>query len=963
VVTIGHWHHVALTADETSVTLYFDGATDPNWTINRSINVVASNPLRFGDQDNFGGLPYDGLIDEVRFFDRALDAAEVQAVFNAGTDGNCRPCVALPPEAVAWWRAEDNGDDAVSFHNGLPDNGTAFIDGMVDRSFDFDGVDDVVRIPDNDLWDFGTSSFALSAWFKSANATGYHNIIRFHNGAGASGWGLRLEPAGLIQFRTSDVGAACTANIASDSAWDDDEWHHVVAVRDAAAGQLRLYVDGVADATPVSDGGCSINGASDNKLGIGAGQWGSSSGTWEVFNGPIDEVGIFLHALTESEVQTLFNAQTGGACGDCADPSADQITWWRGEGTGYDNIGGHHGTAMNNAAFSPGLNGLAIDLPDGGDFVEIPHHADLAFGPTDPMSIELWAFRETDQDAQHVFSKRFDCFSTPWNYQMVWQQSTNLLCFGHGSDVNGNYVCTTQDKLPLQEWTHLAVTFDGSIATLFVNADPVASKAIQLGTDTNSPPLRFGSVADCDWVDQGFTGLLDEIQLYDRALTRSEILASHTTTAYGRCPACFPYPTGLAAWWRGEGDPTDVTGNNDGTMMNGGGYGSGKVGRAFNFDDDAAPDYIEVPHSASLDITGAFTAEGWIRMDDQAAAAPFIKGDANGSQGVTSYGMSVVGGQTNISLYGSYPADLYTSTDTIGVGDWHHIAVTWDGSTSMPDNVNLYFDGALAQSWSKTTSMNSTGESVTIGAMKPPTYHHTTDGSIDELAIYDRELSAMEIAAIVSAGSSGKCGPPDTVPDPFSFDDQIDVVLDSVITSNAITVSGIDAPTNIGITSCTGTNCEYSINGGGWTATVGIAVDGDMVQVRQTSSPFYGTTTDLTLDIGTIEDTFSVTTWPGHTLTVILAGIGRGSVTSDPAGINCPDGACFFVFAQDEVVTLTPVAKDGSAFAGWSGPADCSDGQVTITADINCTATFDFLGLFADGFETGDTSRWDATSP
>ena len=74
-------------------------------------------------------------------------------------------------------------------------------------------------------------------------------------------------------------------------------------------------------------------------------------------------------------------------------------------------------------------------------------------------------------------------------------------------------------------------------------------------------------------------------------------------------------------------------------------------------------------------------------------------------------------------------------------------------------------------------------------------------------------------------------------------------------------------------------------------------------------------------------------------LTVNRSGTGGGSITSSPSGINCATD-CTENFAKGTVVTLTPVAASGSTFAGWSGSADCTDGNVTVSANINCTATF-----------------------
>lgn len=79
-----------------------------------------------------------------------------------------------------------------------------------------------------------------------------------------------------------------------------------------------------------------------------------------------------------------------------------------------------------------------------------------------------------------------------------------------------------------------------------------------------------------------------------------------------------------------------------------------------------------------------------------------------------------------------------------------------------------------------------------------------------------------------------------------------------------------------------------------------------------------------------------------YTLAVTKAGNGTGTVTSTPAGINC-GAVCSGDYASGTVVTLTPTADAGSTFAGWSGDADCADGQVTLSAAKTCTATFNLI--------------------
>ena len=76
-----------------------------------------------------------------------------------------------------------------------------------------------------------------------------------------------------------------------------------------------------------------------------------------------------------------------------------------------------------------------------------------------------------------------------------------------------------------------------------------------------------------------------------------------------------------------------------------------------------------------------------------------------------------------------------------------------------------------------------------------------------------------------------------------------------------------------------------------------------------------------------------------NTLTVKKKGTGNGTVMSDPAGIDCGLD-CENAYPIGTLVTLTAVPGENSTFDGWSGDTDCEDGRVTMTTNLNCTATF-----------------------
>jgi uncharacterized protein (DUF2141 family) len=96
-------------------------------------------------------------------------------------------------------------------------------------------------------------------------------------------------------------------------------------------------------------------------------------------------------------------------------------------------------------------------------------------------------------------------------------------------------------------------------------------------------------------------------------------------------------------------------------------------------------------------------------------------------------------------------------------------------------------------------------------------------------------------------------------------------------------------------------------------------------------------------------------------LTVTTAGTGSGTVTSNPAGINCP-GTCSANYNSGTSVTLTSAAASGSTFAGWSGACSGTGScTVTMNAAQSVTATFN-KSVFALSVSLAGTGSGTVTS-
>jgi hypothetical protein len=116
------------------------------------------------------------------------------------------------------------------------------------------------------------------------------------------------------------------------------------------------------------------------------------------------------------------------------------------------------------------------------------------------------------------------------------------------------------------------------------------------------------------------------------------------------------------------------------------------------------------------------------------------------------------------------------------------------------------------------------------------------------------------ISLVACGGGGGGKKSKDTTPEAFSFTASTNAATQAVVTSPAVTISGIDAPATVSIT-----GGEYSINGGAFTAASGKVSSGQTIAVKVTASSVTNTPVDAVLSVGGIRATFRVTTAPDVT--------------------------------------------------------------------------------------------------
>jgi len=194
----------------------------------------------------------------------------------------------------------------------------------------------------------------------------------------------------------------------------------------------------------------------------------------------------------------------------------------------------------------------------------------------------------------------------------------------------------------------------------------------------------------------------------------------------------------VAAYSFNEGSGTtlhDTSGNgNNGTLQGGASWTtSGKYGGAISFNGTNA--YINVPNSSSLQVTSAMTLEAWVNpsLVNGAWRDVIYKGNDNYYLEADSTGIKPVAGGT----FGGSNGNAI-GTGALTVNTWAHLAGTYDGAT-----LRLYVNGVQVSSVAKTGAITASTNALQIGG--DSIYGQYFPGTIDEIRIYNRALSATEI--------------------------------------------------------------------------------------------------------------------------------------------------------------------------------------------------------------------------
>ena len=511
----------------------------------------------------------------------------------------------------------------------------------------------------------------------------------------------------------------------------------------------------------------------------------------------------------------------------CLNSPSGVVHWWQGDGRTADSVGNNVGVLSGGAGYSQGKVGLAYAFTNSSGFVTLPDSPVLNLGSAD-FTIELWAKFTSLGGSRAFISKDEGPGDTK---KWIFWLHNGLLQFSLGQlDLGGGAF----NPIP-NRWHHVAVSRNGATFMFYVDGLLNSTDTSTAAIPTIQAPVTIGQAEGSYF--QG--GLEDEVTLYGRALSSSEIQSIYNADTAGKCRptsppflvfqprdqsifarqsvtfdplaggtqplsyqwifngllvpgatnlsltltnvqssqagnytlavinpfgavtslmahltvldtnTCLPPPAGMKSWWTGDGNTGDFSGTNHGLLAGGAVFVPGKVGQAFAFTNGTG--FVQIPSSPDLDLgTNDFSIELWAQFTSLGGTRALIAKD-DGSGGNSKWIFWLNNGLLQFQFGNSQPITMGSGGFQPVLNHWHHLAMTRSGST-----FNFYIDGVLNSTGTSSAAIPPIQAPITIGQAEGTFF---MGGLEDEVTIYSRALSTIEVRSIYDADAAGKCAP------------------------------------------------------------------------------------------------------------------------------------------------------------------------------------------------------------
>ena len=805
-ISANTWTHIAFVKSSTAgITIYKDGVsayTSTTSAATGNLGTLGNGQVNVIGRYSGSGYDFDGKLDQVRFFNKAISASEVTTLYNETTSTTNTLQILGDTSCLAAYTFEGNANDLSTNYNGIASNviydysGTAsnvtYAAGKFGKAGVFNGSNSKITFSN----DFDAlNDFSVSLWFNTASISVHQYFYYFSN------YGVFIDTSGYINYYGN-------SNLQYTTAVSLNTWYNVVFVKSSTAGK-KIYLNGVEVATDTDTGNLPASFPTYSRSLIGAGIYNAST-DWRFFNGKLDQFRVFDKVLSSGEVNSLYNeTTTTAALGTISNPST--VAYYKMQDA-TDETGSYNGTASNvdfniqgKYGFAGKFNGsnsliaIGSPIPNTDTNVTISAWVKLNSGISGHMHITGTGITTSASEA-------------PFRATLQYQSANTFRLFAL-RQVAGTYYLADNSTLTnvtmnADVWYHVVWSYNatGRQLSTFLNGTAIDSnKAMSTsGSSVNNSTTVIGSFRSTS--GPFFDGKIDQVRFFNKVISADEVTklyneiqcadtittpesyfntkiyngngGTHTLTGVGFAPDFLWIKRRNGVTWhnlsdsiRGasksifSNDPYQevddsggnraksftsdgftLNGNNGDVNASGGTYvawnwkSGGILNQSASF--NGSNGYIDT--GLNQNVGNNFTWSLWFNSDISDSNYRLLIDKTNTSSPYPGAGIALQGGNVYGMINGTGGNLTYTG-NSYNINQWYHVALTSNGST-----VKLYLNSVEVGTGSVSTT--NTSQNILIG--DSTTWTTNYDGLINQVRIFNKEASSSEITTLYNETSS-----------------------------------------------------------------------------------------------------------------------------------------------------------------------------------------------------------------
>ena len=491
-VTDTNYHHVAVTKSGGAVTFYLDGVAAPVANYNPTFQFVTEATIGAVSADRRNN--FLGRVDELAVYNRSLTPEEVQAIVAAGAGGKCPPPPSPPTITQHAANQTVNANDTAQFAVTATGSPTLRYQWL---------------IADNPLPNQTNSTLSIA------------NALPINQGV------YRVTVSNDFGFAISSNATLTVLTFPPDITRQPT---NVTAIETTAASFSVQATGSVTLAYQWLLNGVPLERKTTTTLSFTSVQL-SNAGNYSV------TVTNPYGAVTSSVATLTVNPRP-----PCAAVHDGLVSWWRGQGNALDSWGDNNGATPFGLGTTSGKVGLAFGSGRGGVGILVNDSPSLR--PTNAITLEMWInpLSLTGTTPRILLSKFDYPVAQPNGIQSSYLLGTTnngLLFFtvSPNGSVRTNTTLIASNTLPVNQWSHVAATYDGTALRLYLNGVLAGQTNYSGGIFSGSANLGIGIIPFGTSSGWSFSGAMDEVSLYNRALSAAEIQSIVAADLTGKCLA------------------------------------------------------------------------------------------------------------------------------------------------------------------------------------------------------------------------------------------------------------------------------------------------------------------------------------------------------------------------------------------------------------------------------------------